>query len=223
MQRQDFKKTDDMFNRVLGKDNIAVICLMENRETGTRFIIANAHIHWDPAYRDVKLVQVALLVDEIEKIAHSFAKYPPRPPAPTDVENSFDSTPSRPPPVYTDGTKIPLIICGDFNSVPSSGVYEFMSTGTLPANHADFMSHTYGKYTSEGLRHRLGLKSAYAGAGELPLTNYTPSFQGVIDYVWYSTANLAVNAVLGEVDRGYLEKVVGFPNAHFPSEYVFLA
>ena len=242
MQRQDFKKTDDMFNRVLGKDNIAVVCLMEDKQTGTRFIIANAHIHWDPAYRDVKLVQVALLVDEIEKIAHNFAKYPPPlPPTPSPAsgtpnhdgsESGVDPTQpnpssssahaSRPPPVYTDGTKIPLIICGDFNSVPSSGVYEFLSNGTLPANHPDFMSHMYGKYTSEGLRHRLGLKSAYAapGAGELPLTNYTPSFQGVIDYVWYSTANLGVSAVLGEVDRAYLEKVVGFPNAHFPSEYV---
>jgi CCR4-NOT transcription complex subunit 6 len=223
MQRQDFKKTDDMFNRVLGKDTIAVICLMENKETGTRFIIANAHIHWDPAYRDVKLVQVALLVDEIEQIAQSFAKYPPRLPtrlSDSESAGAGETLPSRSPPVYTDGTKIPLIICGDFNSVPLSGVYEFLSTGSLPANHADFMSHTYGKYTSEGLRHRLGLKSAYAGVGELPLTNYTPSFQGVIDYVWYSTANLAVNAVLGEVDRGYLEKVVGFPDAHFPSECV---
>lgn len=232
MQRQDFKKTDDMFNRVLGKDNIAVVCLMENRESGTRLIIANAHIHWDPAFRDVKLVQVALLLDEVEKIANNFAKYPPRlPTTPTsrasDGEGKFDHPPlssssssssSRPPPVYTDGTKIPLIICGDFNSVPSSGVYEFMSNGTLPANHTDFMSHMYGRYTSEGLRHKLGLKSAYAGTGELPLTNYTPSFQGVIDYVWHSTANLSVNAVLGEVDKEYLEKVVGFPNVHFPSE-----
>jgi CCR4-NOT transcription complex subunit 6 len=240
MQRQDFKKTDDMFNRVLGKDNIAVVCLMEDKQTKTRFIIANAHIHWDPAYRDVKLVQVALLVDEIEKIANSFATYPP--PAPSTPaparshaadesdSNGESSKPpsspnaptlsSRPPPIYTDGTKIPLIICGDFNSVPASGVYEFLSTGSLPADHPDFLSHTYGRYTSEGLRHRLGLKSAYAapGAGELPLTNYTPSFQGVIDYVWYSGANLSVNAVLGEVDMGYLEKVVGFPNAHFPSE-----
>jgi hypothetical protein len=56
MQPQDFKKTDDMFNRVLGKDRIAVVCLMENLHSGTRFIVANAHIHWDPAYRDVKLV-----------------------------------------------------------------------------------------------------------------------------------------------------------------------
>ena len=66
----------------------------------------------------------------------------------------------------------------------------------------------------------MGLKSAYAGIGELPLTNYTPSFHGAIDYIWYSTATLSVNAVLSEVDQGYLEKVVGFPDAHNPSEYV---
>ena len=266
MQRQDFKKTDDMFNRVLGKDHIAVVCLMENLYTGTRFVIANAHIHWDPAYRDVKLVQVALLLEEIEKIANGFAKYPPPKPTmdgdlstpselststppphadesdgsnldavnvtvdgnepTTDADNQPPPNPStqssRPPPVYTDGSKIPLIICGDFNSGPDSGVCEFLSTGSLPPDHPDFMSHMYGRYTSEGIRHRLGLKNAYAapGAGELPLTNYTPSFQGVIDYVWYSAANVAVTSVLGEVNRGYLEKVVGFPNAHFPSECV---
>jgi CCR4-NOT transcription complex subunit 6 len=228
MQRPDFKKNDDMFNRVLGKDNIAVVCLLESIETATRVIIANAHIHWDPAYRDVKLVQVALLIEEVEKIAHAFSKYPPRlpPNAPngeSTAANGDTKSFSRPIPTYSDGSKIPLIICGDFNSVPSSGVYEFLANGHVPANHADFMSHVYGKYTSDGLRHKLGLKSAYAGCGELPMTNYTPSFQGVIDYIWYGSANLAANAVLGEVDQPYLEKVVGFPNAHFPSEYILSA
>lgn len=229
-----------MFNRVLGKDNIAVVCLMESIETGTRFIIVNVHIHWDPAYRDVKLVQAALLIDEVEKIANMFAKYPPRlppPPTPTSATTPSSeigtgdedgtgepSTPKpptpRPPPVYTDGSKIPLIICGDFNSVPDSGVYEFLSTGNVPPNHPDFMKHMYGKYTSDGLKHKLNLKSSYAGVGELPLTNYTPSFQGVIDYIWYGSGNLGVCSVLGEVDGRYLEKIVGFPNAHFPSEWV---
>jgi len=268
MQRQDFKKTDDMFNRVLGKDHIAIVCLMENSNTGTRFIIANAHIQWDPAYSDVKLVQVALLLEEIEKIANGFAKYPPPKPTmdgelltPSELSmstpshtddldgpsleaantaldgsestadadsqhpppgSSQSSQPYRPPPIYTDGTKIPLIVCGDFNSGSNSGLYEFLSTGSLPPDHPDFMSHMYGRYTSEGIRHRLGLKNAYAapGAGELAFTNYTPNFRGVLDYVWYSAANVAVTSVLGEVDRGYLEKVVGFPNAHFPSECV---
>lgn len=214
MQRQDFKKTDDMFNRVLGKDHIAVVCLFENKESGSRLIVANAHIHWDPAYRDVKLVQVALLVEEIEKIASDFAKYPPRPIEPGE----------KPAPSYSDGTKIPLIIAGDFNSVPDSGVYDFLSNGTLSPTHADFMSYKYGKYTSEGLRQRFGLKSVYAGSGtEIPMTNYTPSFQGVIDYIWYSTATLASTRVLGEVNQPYLEKVVGFPNAHYPSDHISIA
>jgi CCR4-NOT transcription complex subunit 6 len=211
MQRPDFKKTDDMFNRVLIRSDIAVICLFENIETGTRYIIANAHICWDPKYSDVKLVQVALLVDEVEKVANNFAKYPPRPP-------SADGPPLKPPPSYSDGTKIPIIISGDYNSVPGSGVYDFLANGVLPGDHPDFLAHSYGRYTSEGLRHRLGLKSTYAGIGELPLTNYTPGFHGAIDYIWHSTATLSVNAVLSEVDRRYLEKVVGFPDAHNPSE-----
>lgn len=222
MQRADLKKTDDMFNRVLTKDHIAIVSLFENKETGTRFIIANAHILWDPQYRDVKLVQIALLMDEVEKVANNFARYPPRPPAPASPTDSpgDNSGSSRPPPVYTDGSKIPLIVSGDFNSLPDSGVYEYLSTGSLPSDHDDWMSFTYGKYTQDGLRHKFGLKSAYAALGELPMTNYTPTFQGPIDYIWYSTSSLAVNAVLGEVDQSYLDKVVGFPNAHFPSEYV---
>lgn len=219
MQRPDFKKTDDMFNRVLGKDHIAVVCCFENIETGTRVVVANAHIHWDPNFRDVKLVQVALLMDEIEKVAAYFCKLPPRPP--NNLED-MSAPQTRSSPAYGDGTKIPLVICGDFNSVPASGVCEFLSNGSVPPDHPDFMSHLYGRYTTEGLRHKFSLKSAYTAAGESPLTNFTPSFQGVIDYIWYGTGNLAVNAVLGGVDKSYLDKIVGFPNAHFPSESVLI-
>lgn len=219
MQRPDFKKTDDMFNRVLQRDNIAVVALLENKATGARLIVANLHLHWDHQECDVKLVQVALLIDEIDKIAARFARYPPRLPSAASSPTDEKSAPSpKPAPTYSDGTKIPLIVCGDFNSIPDSGVYEFLANGTVPSDHPDFMSHVYGNYTSEGLRHRLGLKSAYAAMGEHPLTNYTASFHGEIDYIWYSTNNLTVTSVYSEVDTGYLSKVVGFPNVHFPSE-----
>jgi CCR4-NOT transcription complex subunit 6 len=213
MQRPDFKKTDDMFNRILVRDNIAVVCLLENRESGTRFIVANAHLHWDARCADVKLVQTALLIEETEKIADNFAKYPPRLPP-----SANGSSGHRASPTYTDGTKIPTLICGDFNSVPGSGVYEFMSNGSVPPDHQDWLAHVYGRYTSDGVRHRLGLKSVYQSLGELPMTNYTANYQGTLDYIWYSTQNLSVSAVLSEVDRQYLEKVVGFPNTDFPSE-----
>jgi CCR4-NOT transcription complex subunit 6 len=76
-------------------------------------------------------------------------------------------------------------------------------------------------YTSEGLKHRLNLKSSYSApgaGGEGHVTNFVPGFQGEIDYVWYSAGNLGVNAVLEELDSAYLEKCVGFPNTYFPSE-----
>ncbi|KAG8970351.1 Glucose-repressible alcohol dehydrogenase transcriptional effector [Tulasnella sp. 419] len=247
--------SEDMYNRVLTKDNIAIVALLENKHTGSKLIIANVHVHWDPEFRDVKLIQSALLMEELEKIATRFVKLPPKlldPPVTNGGTNGSaapaiqgDSTASgdsgspstsdqsppvapvkpqqRKAPVYDSANKIPTIVCGDFNSIPSSGVYEFLSTGAVPPNHVDFMSHKYGKYTDEGMKHSLSLKSAYAaaqGGAELPITNYTPSFKGVIDYIWFSNQSLTVEGVLGEVDEKYLEKVVGFPNAHFPSDHV---
>lgn len=211
LQRPDFKKTEDMFNRVMTKDNIAVVALLENKDSGSRLIVANVHLHWDPQFRDVKLVQTAMLMDELEKIGDRFAKFP----AKLNVAEGYP-----PAPKYTNGTQIPTIICGDFNSEPGSGVYDYLSTGSVAGNHEDFMAHVYGNYTAHGLEHKLPLKSAYANVGELPFTNNTPSFAGVIDYMWYNQNALAVTGLLGEVEKGYLSKVVGFPNAHFPSDHI---
>ncbi|CAG8618205.1 4058_t:CDS:2 [Paraglomus occultum] len=203
LQRPDFKKTDEMFNRVITKDNIAIVTLLENKETQARLIVANCHIHWDPSYADVKLVQVAMLTDELEKYAEKWCAQSTNP-----IHN------------YSPPTKMSTIICGDFNSTPESGVYDFLSHGTVQQDHHDFGDHVYGTYTSEGLSHRFSLKSAYANIEELPFTNFTPSFTGVIDYIWYTTHSLTVTGLLGGIDKEYVSKMVGFPNVHFPSESV---
>jgi len=169
MRRPDFKKTEDMFNRVMTKDQIAVVTLLEHRASGARLIVANTHIHWDPEFRDVKLVQTAMLMDEVSKIANDFARLPSR----LNLAEGYDKAPT-----YSNGTKIPTIVCGDFNSIPESGVYEFLSRGQVEKDHEDFMSHVYGHYTSDGLNHKFNLKSAYSHINELPFTNYTSGFFG---------------------------------------------
>lgn len=211
LRRPDFKKTEDVFNRVMTRDHIAVVTLLEHRASGARLIVANAHIFWDHDFRDVKLVQVAMLMDELAKIANDFAKLPPR----LNLAEGFDTAP-----LYSNGTKIPTIVCGDFNSVADSGVLDFLSRGSVEKDHADFMNHTYGNYTSEGIAHRLALRSAYSHIGELPFTNFTPGFQDVIDYIFYTTNSLGVTGLLGEVDQEYLTSSVGFPSAHFPSDHL---
>ena len=83
-------------------------------------LITNTHIHWDPEFSDVKLVQTAILLNSIKNILGQLTREHNLP------ENS-----------------IPVIMCGDFNSDPSSGVVELINSGSVPENHNDFMSFDY--------------------------------------------------------------------------------
>ncbi|ORZ20569.1 Endonuclease/exonuclease/phosphatase [Absidia repens] len=218
LQRPDFKKSDDIYNRVMTKDNIAVMTILENKETLARVLVANSHIHWDPLFADVKLVQVGMLMDDMEKFASKHLK----PCASTVVTTPSSSPPSsrqnKKGPVYASTADMPTIICGDFNSTPDSGVVEYLSKGAIKQDHNDFGNHVYGSYTTDGISHPLSLKSAYASLDEMPITNYTPGFKGMLDYIWYSSNTIDSLSLLGPVEQSYLNKVVGFPNAHFPSE-----
>lgn len=209
------RRSNDMFNRVTPRDNIAVYALLEFKQTGARLISVNSHIFWDHQYRDVKIVQTGLLVEELENLAERFSKYPPKP-----VEaNDFNQ--GQPAPRYhpaAKGADIPLIFCVDLNSLSDSSVYDYLSNGEIPPDHEDFMNFDYGDYTQEGLKHRLGIRSSAHSIGELKMTNFTPTFTAAIDYIFYTPSALKVTSVLGDVDKAYLDRNVGFPNAHFPSE-----
>ena len=231
INRQDMKGAHDIFNRVMPRDNISVVTFLENRLTGSRIMVGNAHIYWDPTYADVKLVQVAILMEAISKKAEEWSRRPPC----TDkaiyrhteedeaLDAGLDSTSTLGPSLeYSTGSQIPLVLCGDFNSDGGSGVYELITKGELTGAHRDLASRSYGNFTREGMFHPFKLNSAYAMMGELEFTNYTPNFTGVIDYIWYSVNSMEVKGLLGNVDEQYLRRVPGFPNAHFPSDHLAL-
>ena len=66
--------------------------------------ICTAHIHWDPECSDVKVIQSLLLLAELRKIME-------------DAIKKHRTDPSMP----ADCTSVPLVLCGDFNSLPDSG------------------------------------------------------------------------------------------------------
>ena len=233
INRPDMKGEHDIFNRVMPRDHIAVVTFLENRLSGSRCIVANTHLFWDPAYRDVILVQMAILMDQVSKLADRYAKFPPC----TDKvafrlsDHDEDSTSASPVEAsaepgpsleYSSGAQIPLIISGDFNSSAGSGVYDLLAHGKVPNTHSDLANRSYGNFTRDGMAHPFSLKSSYANIGELGFTNYTPGFSAVIDYIWYSTNALQVTGLLGDVDKEYLQRVPGFPHYHFPSDHLVL-
>ena len=234
INRPDMKGQTAVFNRVMGKDNIAILAFFENRFTGTRVIVVNAHIYWHPDFSDVKLVQTAILMEQIDVWAEKWSRHPPC----TDQEKSAfrysesdgdmaaptsELLPKPAPSLeYPSGPQIPLIICGDFNSGEGSGVYDLITQGSIRPDHKDFKGNLYGNLTRDGSSHNFTMKSAYTREEELEFTNYTANFRGIIDYIWYSANSLQVRGLLGDVDKDHVRTIPGFPNWHFPSDHLAL-
>ncbi|KAK4211041.1 Endonuclease/exonuclease/phosphatase [Rhypophila decipiens] len=237
INRPDMKKTHDVFNRVMLKDNVGLICFFESRVTGARMIVANTHLAWEPHLADVKLVQTGILMDQLAMHADKFVRWKPLTEkdkkvyqgpksGDEDEDGSQAPVPFVPSQEYRNITEIPLIVCGDYNSTIDSSVYDLLQKGRVPPDHSDFGEHTYGNFTKNGIEHPFNMRSAYyhlAGSPhELAFTNYTPGFQGVIDYIWYSTNTLEVVSLLGPPDQEHLRRVPGFPNYHFPADHIQL-
>ena len=196
MQRPDLHRSEDVLNRVMIKDNIAIVTLLESKEDGSKILIANAHLHWDPVFSDVKVIQTALLIDEVHKSSVQWTKK------------------------YNSANPLPVIFCGDFNSLPDSGVVELLGNGSIPSNHKELQNYNYQPFTDKCLTHSFNLKSAYSLTDDIDFTNFTPMFKGIIDYIWYDTATLNATGHLGGVDKQYAAKCVGFPNPHHPSDHI---
>ena len=233
INRSDMKGEDDIFNRVMPHDQIASINFLENRRTGTRFIVGNAHIFWDPVYEDVKVVQVAILLERLAKLADDWAKRPAcglaQKRAYTSLrqdgeeggeelsdESLEDFKPSQ---EYTSGNQIPLILCGDYNAERRTAVCDLLENGSLSRDHKVLANRSYGNFTKNGITHPFKLKSAYQDSS-MEFTNYTPGYTGHIDYIWYSPSSLRLKKILGEIDLDHVLALPGFPMFHFPSDHL---
>ncbi|KXJ92645.1 Endonuclease/exonuclease/phosphatase [Microdochium bolleyi] len=235
INRPDMKSADDVFNRVMPKDTIAVFCFFESRFTGNRFIVVNAHLCWESFLADVKAVQTGILMDLVTKHSEKYTRRPPIPinekrlkPRPSTEEGVPPKEFPEPAPSqeYRNNTDIPLFVCGDYNSMRDSSVYELLDKGRIPPDHPDLIGHSYGNFTRDGIEHPFNLRNSYSALfgtpDEVTFTNYTPSFCWVIDYIWYTTNTVDAIELLGPPDLQYLKRVPGFPNYHFPADHIHI-
>ena len=140
---------------------------VENKQM---LFVCTAHIHWDPEYCDVKVVQTLMLLSELKSIME-------------DAVQKHRTHSNAP----IDCASVPLVLCGDFNSLPDSGVIELMCNGKISSNHADFKDLRYESFlqrinrsdatTTPGddIAHHFKLQSAYETTSSpiMPYTNYT--------------------------------------------------
>uniref|UniRef100_T1IXS6 poly(A)-specific ribonuclease n=1 Tax=Strigamia maritima TaxID=126957 RepID=T1IXS6_STRMM len=216
----------DMLNRVMTRDNIGLAALLETKEgiwdSGVApepskarqpLLVCTAHIHWDPEYCDVKLIQTMMLMHELRAIVEESGR-------------KFNRWGTK-----LDTSMTPLLLCGDFNSFPNSGVIEFLTSGRVSADHSEFKDLGYrgclaklsSSERSNEFSHSFKLARAYTD-DVMPYTNYTFDFKGIIDYVFYTKQYMNPLGLLGCLDHEWFRehKVIGCPHPHIPSDHFSL-
>lgn len=114
---------------------------------------------------------------------------------------------------------LPIILCGDLNSLPESHTIKYLTNQKLDLNPGVEIDN---EILSIPQPQEFLLKSAYACYNENgypKFTNYTPDFKECIDYIMYSEG---VNVdELGKVlDLEDLSGVCGLPNQEHPSDHL---
>ncbi|XP_011867109.1 PREDICTED: protein angel isoform X2 [Vollenhovia emeryi] len=92
---------------LLNRDNVGIIAKLALRDNPeTQVVVATTHLLYNPRRNDVRLAQIQLLLAEIERIAF--------------LENTMAG------PKY-----LPIVLAGDFNLEPFTGVYKFLTEGSF--------------------------------------------------------------------------------------------
>ncbi|CAA9986329.1 carbon catabolite repressor protein 4, putative [Plasmodium knowlesi strain H] len=189
------------------RNSMATMLLLELPQTKTLLTVCNCHIHWNPAYADVKVFHTFLIVKELFQF----------------VRNALERFPF-----------VPLLLMGDFNSTPSlnsqgspsddqlSGVYELISKGRLSMKHPHHPAQlrkdeAFQKYPDLCVD---PFQSAFkeVNGAEPAFTNKTTTFSGCIDYIFFK----GLIPLSAETVPGDLRKSEVLPNGKVPSDHLLL-
>jgi len=127
--------------------------------------------------------------------------------------------------VVRNRKNIPLIFCGDFNSMPSEAVVELLksekvSETTKPNDPCNILPPV------QSITHSLGLISAYehVTGNEPRFTNYTGHYVGTLDYIWVSRDSVLPVSTLLIPNEKTLRGTddTPLPNTRFPSDHLAL-
>lgn len=137
---------------------------------------------------------------------------------------------------------IPMLVCGDFNSIPGSAAHSLLAMGKVDPMHPDLAADPIGILRPNSkLVHQLPLVSAYSSFARMgvghgleqrrrldpttnePLfTNCTRDFIGTLDYIFYTADSLTVESLLELLDEESLRKDTALPSPEWSSDHIAL-
>ncbi|RWS28781.1 2':5'-phosphodiesterase 12-like protein [Leptotrombidium deliense] len=193
--KQQLKQNETFYERFMKRKTIMQYALLRSTENQNKAVlVGNTHLYFHPDSDHIRLIQSSVCINFLEHLLQLYSLK------------------------HRDLTISPLL-CGDFNSCPEFGVYKLMITGFVDDDSEDWSSNTEEALKDVQVSHSLSLSSA---CGTPEYTNYTPTFSGCLDYIFYDNVNLKVEEVIPFPSHEQVTQLTAIPNALFPSDHLAL-
>ncbi|TSM44162.1 2',5'-phosphodiesterase 12 [Bagarius yarrelli] len=121
--------------------------------------------------------------------------------------------------VVTEEHSSALIFCGDFNSTPSSGLFQLLCRGSISEQHSDWASNGPEEFLPMELHSPFQLTSA---CGEPDYTNYVGGFKGCLDYIFIEPQVLHIEQVIPLPSHQEVTTHQALPSVSHPSDHIAL-
>ncbi|XP_049869288.1 2',5'-phosphodiesterase 12 [Pectinophora gossypiella] len=189
------KDNQPLNERLLDRSTAASATILQSLDNDNEIlVVGNTHLYFHPDADHIRLIQGGIVIYWLKKIRMDILN-----------ENS--------------NKKVSLLLCGDFNSVPSCGIYQLYTTGISPSSLPDWKSNKKEAVYNLTLEQDIPLDSA---CGTPQYTNFTAGFADCLDYIFYDKRNLTVEQVVPFPSVEELEAHTALPSIVFPSDHIAL-
>ncbi|CAH2066567.1 unnamed protein product, partial [Iphiclides podalirius] len=180
-------------DRILDRSTVASATILQSKDDPNKIlIVGNTHLYFHPDADHIRLLQGGIVIYWLREIRIKLIKEYP-------------------------GKSVSLILCGDFNSVPSCGIYRLYTTGIALDDLPDWKSKAEEAVLNLSLFQDMDLGSA---GGTPKFTNYTAGFAGCLDYIFYDKSTLVVEQVIPFPSLEEVRVHTALPSIVFPSDHI---
>ncbi|KAF3690268.1 2',5'-phosphodiesterase 12 [Channa argus] len=170
--------------------SLQVSVLEDLSKPGRRVCVANTHLYFHPKGGNVRLVQMGIALQHLSHVINEVAP------------------------------GAPLVFCGDFNSMPNSGVFQLLSEVVIPQQHADWSSS--GPEESCSMELDSAFPPLLSACGKPAYTNYVGGFHGCLDYIFIQPDSMQVEQVIPLPSHQEVTTYEALPSVAHPSDHIAL-
>lgn len=186
----DLKLNESQINNIFNARNqVGLIVALRHKETDQIILVANTHLYWK--FNDIKLLQIMVLLEALQKCKVKF------PDSKILFSGDFNSRPNSSVYHFLKNDKIDT-------SDPDISKYLVERTKKFILNPVEIPNNVFEKIIQQ----------------DKLFTCYTEHLFGIFDYIWFNDSDFQLLKFLSGVDKEYLSQIKGLPNEEFPSDHI---